>query len=85
MKNRGMRRQVLGTVVSNKMDKTAIVLVERLVKHKLYKKYVKRHIKFAAHDKENDCQVGDKVLITESKPLSKTKRWRVSKIVEKAI
>ncbi len=74
----------MGTVVSDKMDKTIIVLVERLVKHGLYKKYVRRRSKFAAHDENNACRVGDKVLITQSKPLSKTKRWRVSKVVEKA-
>jgi small subunit ribosomal protein S17 len=85
MKTRGMRRQLLGTVVSDKMDKTVVVLVERIVKHRLYKKYVRRHVKFAAHDAINACQTGDKVLITETRPLSKTKRWRVSKVVEKAI
>ena len=74
-----------GTVVSNKMDKSIIVLVERLVKHRLYKKYVRKRSKFSAHDEGNTCQVGDKVLITESRPLSKTKKWRLSKIVEKAV
>jgi small subunit ribosomal protein S17 len=85
MKERGMRRQVVGTVISNKADKTVTVLVERLVKHRMYHKYVRRRAKFAAHDKDNACQIGDKVLITESRPLSKTKRWRVSEIVEKAV
>lgn len=85
MKKRVIKRQVVGTVVSNKMDKTVVVLVERLVKHRLYKKYIRRRAKFAAHDGNNACQVGDKVQITESRPLSRTKRWRVSKIVEKAI
>ncbi len=85
MKKRGMKRQVIGTIVSNKMDKTVVVQVERLVKHPLYKKYIRRRNKFIAHDKENACSIGDKVLITESRPLSKTKRWRVSKIVEKAL
>ena len=74
-----------GTVVSNKMDKSIIVLVERLVKHRLYKKYVRKRSKFSAHDEGNTCQVGDKVLITESRPLSKTKKWRLSEIVEKAV
>ena len=74
-----------GTVVSNKMDKSIVVLVERLVKHRTYKKYVRKRSKFSAHDEENICQVGDKVLITESRPLSKTKKWRLSKIVEKAV
>lgn len=72
-------------VVSNKMDKTVTVLVERLVKHRLYQKYVRRRTKFAAHDEGNACQIGDKVLITESRPLSRSKKWRVSKIVQKAI
>ena len=74
-----------GTVVSNKMDKSIIVLVERLVKHRLYKKYVRKRSKFSAHDEGNTCQVGDKVLITESRPLSKTKKWRLSEIVEKVV
>ena len=85
MKQRGMKRQLIGTVVSNKADKTATVLVERLVKHRMYHKFVRRRAKFAAHDAGNDCRIGDKVLISESRPLSKTKRWRVVKIVEKAV
>jgi len=85
MKNRGMRRQLIGTVVSDKMDKTAVVQVERLVKHPLYKKYIRRRNKFAAHDKDNRCSIGDKVLITESRPISKLKRWRVTDILEKAV
>ena len=76
---------MVGTVVSNKMDKTVIVLVERLVKHRLYKKYIRRRAKFAAHDNQNACGIGDKVMITESRPLSRTKRWRVSQIIEKAV
>lgn len=76
---------MVGTVISNKMDKTVIVLVERLVKHRLYHKFIRRRAKFAAHDNHNACQIGDKVLITASRPLSKTKRWRVSEIVEKAV
>jgi small subunit ribosomal protein S17 len=85
MRKGGMKRQVVGMVVSDKMDKTVMVQVERLVKHKLYKKYIRRRAKFAAHDESNACREGDKVLITESSPLSKIKRWRVSRIVEKAI
>jgi small subunit ribosomal protein S17 len=85
MKKRLLRRQVVGTVVSDKMDKTVIVIVERLVKHRLYKKYIRRRSKFAAHDENNTSKIGDKVLIIQSRPLSKTKRWRVSKIVEKAV
>ena len=85
MKIRGKKRQVNGTVVSNKMDKTVTVLVERLVKHQLYQKYVRRQTKFTAHDDNNECQIGDKVLITESRPLSRTKKWRVTRIVEKTV
>jgi small subunit ribosomal protein S17 len=80
-----LRRQMIGTVVSDKMNKTVVVLVERLVKHSLYKKYVRRRARFAAHDENNASRVGDKVLITQSRPLSKTKKWRVSKIIEKAV
>ena len=76
---------MIGTVTSNKANKTVTVLVERLVKHRLYLKYVRRRTKFAAHDDRNDCQIGDKVLISESRPISKTKRWRVVKVVEKAV
>ena len=85
MKQRGMKRQLVGTVVTDRMDKTVIVLVERLVKHSLYHKFVKRRSRFAAHDETNGCKIGDKVMITGSRPLSRTKRWRVSKIVEKAV
>ena len=85
MEKRGMRRQLTGTVVSDKMDKSVVVQVERLVKDRLYKKILRRRNTFAAHDETNSCRVGDRVLITESKPLSKTKRWRVTKIVEKAV
>lgn len=80
-----MQRQLVGTVVGDKMDKTAIVQVERLVKHRLYKKYIRRRSKYAAHDENNNCQVGDRVMIIECRPLSRSKRWRVSDIVEKAV
>jgi small subunit ribosomal protein S17 len=85
MKQRGMKRQMIGTVTSNKAEKTVTVMVERLVKHRMYLKYVRRRAKFAAQDDHNDCRIGDKVLISETRPLSKTKRWRVVKIVEKAV
>jgi len=85
MKKQGKKRQMVGTVVSNKMDKTIVVLVERLVQHPLYEKYVRRRSRFAAHDEGNACNIGDKVLITESRPLSRTKRWRVREILEKAV
>jgi len=84
MKAREMKRQVVGVVVSNKMDKTVVVAVERTVKHAMYHKYIKRRAKFAAHDEQNSFQIGDKVMITESRPISRSKHWRVSKIVEKA-
>lgn len=72
-------------MVSNRMDKTVVVTVERLVKHQEYKKYVRRTTRFAAHDAENRCAVGDKVVIMESRPLSRTKRWRVVDVVSKAV
>ncbi len=84
-KERGNRRQLVGTVLSNKMDKTVTVLVERQVLHPVYKKYVRRRAKYAAHDEKNACGIGDRVLIIESRPLSRRKRWRVSKILEKAL
>ena len=85
MKKSGMRREVIGTIVSDRMEKTVIVQVERLVKHRLYKKYIKRRSKYTAHDEANACRIGDRVLIAESRPISKTKKWRVRAIVEKAI
>jgi small subunit ribosomal protein S17 len=85
MKKRGMKRQVIGIVVSDKMDKTIVVQTERLVKHRLYHKYIRRRSKFAAHDADNSCRAGDQVMISESRPLSRTKRWQVSKILKKAV
>lgn len=85
MKKRGMKRQLVGRVVSDKMDKTVVVQVERLVKHKLYDKYIRKRAKFAAHDENNSCKSGDKVVITESRPLSRSKKWRISEIIEKAV
>ena len=84
MKAREMKRQAVGVVISNKMDKTVVVAVERTVQHAMYHKYIKRRATFAAHDEQNSCQIGDKVMITESRPISRSKHWRVSKIVEKA-
>lgn len=81
---RGMRKTRIGVVVSDKMDKTVVVAVETLVQHPLYKKTIKRTTKFKAHDENNECKVGDKVLIMETRPLSKEKRWRVVKILERA-
>ena len=81
---RGRSKAREGIVVSNKMDKTVVVVVQRLVKHPMYKKYVKRRSKYKAHDEQNRCAIGDRVLIAETRPLSKDKRWRVRTIVEKA-
>ena len=74
----------MGVVVSDKMDKTVVIRVERLVAHPVYKKYVKRRAKYKAHDENNRCGIGDRVVIAETRPLSKDKRWRVRSIVEKA-
>lgn len=84
MDSRGQRKIRVGKVVSNKMNKTAVVVVERLVEHPLYGKRIRKRTKFYAHDEKNSCGVGDKVRIIETRPLSKLKRWRVLEIVEKA-
>ncbi len=81
---RNERKTRIGKVVSNKMDKTIVVAIEELVQHKLYKKSVKRTVKFKAHDENNEAQMGDRVQIMETRPLSREKRWRLVKIVEKA-
>ena len=81
---RNFRKQRIGKVVSNKMDKTIVVAIEYKVKHPLYGKIMKKTYKLKAHDENNSCDVGDKVLIMETRPLSKDKRWRVVEIVEKA-
>lgn len=81
MTERGRRRILVGTVVSDKMDKTVVVRVERLVKDRQYKKYVRRYTRFLAHDEANDCNVGDRVRIVEHRPLSKRKRWMVQETV----
>lgn len=76
---------MVGMVVSDRMDKTVVVRIERTVKHPIYKKYVRKCARYAAHDAQNACGLGDRVMIVESRPLSKTKRWRVSQILEKAL
>jgi len=81
---RGNRKTRIGKVVSNKMDKTIVVAIETLVRHPLYKKSIKRTTKFKAHDENNECKVGDKVMIMETRPLSKEKRWRLVEILERA-
>ena len=85
MEERNLRKVMIGTVTSNKMDKTIVVSVETSVKHPIYGKIVKRTYKLKAHDEENQCQIGDKVKVMETRPLSKDKRWRVVEIVEKAV
>ncbi|MGN0517256.1 MAG: 30S ribosomal protein S17 [Acutalibacteraceae bacterium] len=84
MSERNMRKTEVGKVVSNKMDKTIVVAIENSVSHKLYNKIVKRTIKFKAHDENNECSIGDRVRIMETRPLSKDKRWRLVEIIEKA-
>ncbi len=84
MSERNLRKTRVGKVVSDKMDKTIVVAIEDNVKHPLYKKIIKNTVKFKAHDENNECRVGDRVLVMETRPLSKDKRWRVVEIVEKA-
>lgn len=84
MSDRNERKTKIGKVVSDKMEKTIVVAVEELEQHKLYKKSVKRTVKFKAHDEKNDAHIGDRVSIMETRPLSKDKRWRLVEILEKA-
>ena len=81
---RNLRKTRTGKVISNKMDKTIVVSIKDSVKHPLYKKVIKRTVKFKAHDENNECNIGDKVEIMETRPLSKDKRWRLVRIIEKA-
>jgi small subunit ribosomal protein S17 len=81
---RGLNKIRTGTVVSDKMNKSIMVSVERLVRHPIYGKYVKQRVKYMAHDEKGECKTGDKVEIVETRPLSKVKRWKISKILEKA-
>ena len=84
MKPRGLRKTRIGVVVSDKMDKTITIAIERKVSHPIYKKYYKKTTKLMAHDEKSECGVGDTVKIMETRPLSKNKRWRLVEIVEKA-
>ena len=84
MSERNLRKTLVGRVASNKMDKTIVVAIEDSVKHPLYKKVIKHTVKFKAHDENNECAIGDRVRIMETRPLSKDKRWRLVEIVEKA-
>ena len=81
---RNLRKVMIGTVTSDKMDKTVVVSVETSVRHKTYQKTMKRTYKLKAHDEKNECHIGDRVKVMETRPLSKQKRWRVVEIVEKA-
>jgi len=81
---RNMRKTNVGRVVSDKMDKTIVVAIEDSVRHPLYKKIIKRTVKLKAHDENNECRVGDRVRVMETRPLSKDKRWRLVEIIEKA-
>lgn len=82
MSQRGSRKTQVGVVVSDKMDKTVVVRVSHLVKHSVYNKYIKRSAKYKAHDKDNSCKIGDRVLIVETRPMSKDKRWKVRQIID---
>jgi small subunit ribosomal protein S17 len=82
--DRNLRKVMIGTVTSNKMDKTIVVSVATSVRHSVYSKIVKRTYKLKAHDEKNECNIGDKVKVMETRPLSKDKRWRLIEIIEKA-
>nr|WP_319494670.1 30S ribosomal protein S17 [uncultured Desulfobacter sp.] len=79
------KKELIGLIVSDKMDKSVVVRVERFVQHKVYKKYIKRYKKYHAHDEQNECRIGDEVKIIETRPLSKLKRFRIAEIVKKAV
>ena len=85
MSERRIKKTIEGVVISDKMDKTVVVESRRLVKHPVYKKLVKRRSRYKAHDEKNQCKIGDRVLIVETRPLSKHKRWRVRQVVEERI
>ena len=82
MERRGKRKEMIGVVINNRMDKTVKVLVERLAKHKKYKKYIRLRARYMVHDSQNSCQIGNKVRIIESRPISKLKRWRLLEILD---
>ena len=84
MSERNLRKTRVGKVVSNKMDKTIVVAIEDNVSHPLYKKIIKRTVKLKAHDENNTCGIGDRVEVMETRPISKDKRWRLIKVIEKA-
>lgn len=82
MSERGHKKLQVGVVVGNKMEKTAVVRVDRLVKHPVYNKYIKRSVKYKVHDEKNNCKMGDRVQIIECRPISKDKRWNLKQIIE---
>ena len=84
MKERGIRKTMVGRVVSDRMEKTRVVVVQRLVKHPLYQKYIRRRARYKVHDEANSSRVGDRVVIVEARPLSREKRWRLKEILERA-
>jgi len=81
---RNMRKSRMGTVISNKMDKTIIIRIDRTMRHPLYERIIRTHSKLYAHDENNDARIGDRVKVMETRPLSKLKRWRLTEIVERA-
>ncbi|MDZ7665980.1 MAG: 30S ribosomal protein S17 [Desulfotignum sp.] len=83
--HKGKKKELKGLVISDKMDKSVIVQVERYIQHKMYKKYVRQYKKYHAHDEKNECRIGDEVQIVETRPLSKLKRFRVTQITKKAV
>lgn len=85
MKERGLKKIIVGTVVSNKMDKTVVVEIKQRIKHEKYQKFINKTTKFKAHDENNECGIGDLVSIVESRPISKDKRWKVKNIEQKAL
>lgn len=84
MRERGVRKKLSGIVIRDSMDKTVVVIVDRLKKHSVYGKYIKRYAKYLVHDPMNKCRIGDKVRIVECRPISKTKRWQLLEIIEKS-
>jgi len=84
MAERGKQKTLVGVVTSDKMEKTVIVMVNRLVLHPIYKKYVRKRKKIKAHDEQKQCHIGDKVMLVETRPLSREKRWRVKEVLERA-
>jgi small subunit ribosomal protein S17 len=83
--HKGKKKELKGLVISDKMDKSVIVQVERYIQHKMYKKYVRQYKKYHAHDEKNECRIGDEVQIVETRPLSKLKRFRVTQVTKKAV